>query len=428
MKGLNLLNALSGVWYFIGTSLATLFLIEPRFSRRATRCLYAGVMVLIFLFAADFYGLHGSERGGQASLLIITLPTLIVAFFVSKYRDARPIFTYFCVHCLSLEIILLTNVANTYLTPETYYINFFGRLAFYPLFCLWVWRRAREPFQYVLRSIEKGWGAFTLVAALNYVEAILLFNYPVAITSRPAELPAMFLFLLLMPLTFWRLFDALLRQQELHESREREQLLDIQTAALERRMRQTELAEKRLSVQRHDQRHRIQTLRTMLERGETADALAYVDASAEALAETKPRRWCDNAVLDAMFAAYFAMAEAEGVRIEASLDVPEKLDVSAAELSTVFANALENAIQAVRFLPQERRVIRCECIRRPQLMFSVSNPYEGTVRFDADGRPVAAQKDHGFGTASIAAYCEKHGAFCDYAAENGWFTLRMVQP
>lgn len=428
MKGLNFLNALSGIWYILGVSAANLFLIEPRFSWRKTLSLYAGVMIPTFAFDLYYYGLYGSERGGQASLLIITLPTLILFFFLSKYRDGRPIFTYFFINCLSLEIILITNILNTYLTPETYYINFFGRLALYTLLCWWIWRRVREPFQYVLRNMKTGWGAFALVAALYYVEAILLFNFPSAITSRPAELPAMFLFLLLTPLTFWRLFNALRRQQELHESAEREQLLDMQTTALERRVEQTELAEKRLSVQRHDLRHRFQTLRAMLERGETDEALAYVDASAEALAETKPRHWCDNPVLDAMFAAYFGMAEAEGIRVEASLDMPAKLEVSAAELSTVFANALENAIQAVRPLPEERRVIRCKCIRRPQLMFSVSNPYEGEVRFDDEGLPVASEKGHGLGTASIAAYCEKHGAFCDYAAEGGWFTLRMVQP
>ena len=428
MKGLILLNALSGVWYVLGTSAAVLFLIEPRFSWRKTLLLYAGVMIPTSAFDLYYYWLRGSERGGQASRLIITLPTLILYFLLSRYRDGRPIFTYFFIRCLSLDIISLTNILNTYLTPDTYYINFFGRLALYPLLCWWIWRGVKEPFRYVLRSMEKDWGAFALIAALNFVTAMLMFGFPTAITSRPAELPAMLLFLLLMPLTIWRLFDALRRQQELHESHEREQLLDIQTAALERRVRQTELAEKRLNVERHDQRHRILTLRTMLERGDTGEALRYVDASAEALAETKPRRWCENTVLDAMFAAYFATAEAEGIRLEASLDVPEKLDVSAAELSTVFANALENAIQAVRSLPEERRVIRCECIRRPQLMFSVSNPYEGTVRFDDEGRPVASKKGHGFCTASIAAYCEKHGAFCDYAAEDGWFTLRMVQP
>ncbi|MBR2275294.1 MAG: sensor histidine kinase [Lachnospiraceae bacterium] len=137
-------------------------------------------------------------------------------------------------------------------------------------------------------------------------------------------------------------------------------------------------------------------------------------------------------MLDAMFASYFATAEADGIRIEASLDVPKDLRVSAAELSTVFANALENAIKAVRKLPKEQRVIRCKCIRYPQVMFSVSNPYEGQIRFDDDGRPIASEsasiKGHGVGTASIAAYCEKYGAFCEYEAMDGWFTLRVMQP
>ena len=27
----------------------------------------------------------------------------------------------------------------------------------------------------------------------------------------------------------------------------------------------------------------------------------------------------------------------------------------------------------------------------------------------------------------ITAYCEKHGAYCTYKAENGWFTLQSIQ-
>ena len=210
MKGLFFLNALSGVWYVLGTSAANLFLIEPRFSWRKTLVLYAGGMIPIFAFGLYYYGLYGSERGGQVSLLIITLPTLILYFFLSKYRDGRPIFTYFFIRCLSLDIISLTNIPNTYLTPDTYFIIFFGRLALYPLLCWWIWRRVREPFRYVLRSMEKGWGAFALIAALYYVTAILMFNYPVAITSRPAELLAMFLLSssLPKPVTIWFLLNS----------------------------------------------------------------------------------------------------------------------------------------------------------------------------------------------------------------------------
>ena len=67
-------------------------------------------------------------------------------------------------------------------------------------------------------------------------------------------------------------------------------------------------------------------------------------------------------------------------------------------------------------------------IRRPQFMFCISNPYDGEIHFDDDGNPVTLEKEHGFGIASINAYCEKYGAFCDYELENDWFVLRMVQP
>jgi len=73
-------------------------------------------------------------------------------------------------------------------------------------------------------------------------------------------------------------------------------------------------------------------------------------------------------------------------------------------------------------------VIRCRCIWQPQLMFYVSNPYAGEVRFDENDCPVAESTMHGIGTRSIAAYCEKHGAECEYRAKDGWFTMQIVQP
>lgn len=91
-----------------------------------------------------------------------------------------------------------------------------------------------------------------------------------------------------------------------------------------------------------------QALDAMLEKGELQTARDYIASAEEALAETKVKRWCLNPVLDAVFASYFRQAEREHIRIEADMDIPEDLHVDAAELSTVFANALENAIHAVK--------------------------------------------------------------------------------
>lgn len=164
----------------------------------------------------------------------------------------------------------------------------------------------------------------------------------------------------------------------------------------------------------------------MVEKGERAQALAFIGASQERLDALEAVRWCQNPVLDAIFSSYLEQAKRQGIQVEASLAVPESLPVDAMELSTVFANALENAIHACADVPEGERKLVCRCLNHPQLMFEVANTYAGQVRFDADGLPVSNQPGHGVGTRSIAAFCEKHDASCAYEAKDGWFRIRVV--
>jgi len=131
-------------------------------------------------------------------------------------------------------------------------------------------------------------------------------------------------------------------------------------------------------------------------------------------------------VLDATLAPIFARARQQGVRVNAKLSFPKELPVDAAELSAVFANALENALSACAALPEDQREIICTSISSPTLMFQVANPYIGEVRFDKSGLPIASRKGHGIGSQSIAAFCQKHGALCIYEAKDGWFKLRIA--
>lgn len=206
----------------------------------------------------------------------------------------------------------------------------------------------------------------------------------------------------------------------------RAELLSTQISALQSRMEVTRAADEAIRIERHDLRHKLQAVAGMVEKGETEEALAYIGASQAHLDELKPVRWCQNPVLDAIFSSYFNQANRQGIEVQATLAIPDELVVDAAELATVFANALENAIHACAELPEGERRIVCKCINRPQLMFEVANTYAGKVSFDARGLPVAAHRGHGIGTRSIAAFCEKYGAAYFYEAEDGWFKIRVV--
>lgn len=203
-------------------------------------------------------------------------------------------------------------------------------------------------------------------------------------------------------------------------------ILSTQVSALQGRVEATHATEEAIRIERHDMRHQLQVVAGMVEKGESAQALAFIGASQERLDARKPVRWCQNPVLDATFSSYLEQAKRQGIQVETSLAVPEILPVDVLELSTVFANALENAIHACADVPEGQRKLICRCLNSPQLMFEVMNTYSGQVRFDAGGLPMSNRRGHGVGTRSIAAFCEKHGAVCSYEAKDGWFRIRVV--
>ncbi|MBQ9359690.1 MAG: GHKL domain-containing protein [Lachnospiraceae bacterium] len=143
--------------------------------------------------------------------------------------------------------------------------------------------------------------------------------------------------------------------------------------------------------------------------------------------ETAERRYCAEPVLNAMFAAYFAEADRQGVKIDAEIDITELPKEEAATFSIVCANLIENATHAVSGLDEDEKLIRVRGVQSPKLMLSVSNPYEGSIMTDDEVIPITSKAGHGIGFRSIMDYCEKHDAVCDFKIQDGWFAVRIAK-
>ena len=98
------------------------------------------------------------------------------------------------------------------------------------------------------------------------------------------------------------------------------------------------------------------------------------------------------------------------------------------DISTIFGNALDNAIEASEKLPEELRLItvRAESIR-DMLVITVENhtlpdasPVEGTTKKD--------RFIHGFGIPNIKNAVEKYGGQCSFRQENGTYLLKIIIP
>ena len=129
--------------------------------------------------------------------------------------------------------------------------------------------------------------------------------------------------------------------------------------------------------------------------------------------------------MDAVLVNAAMQAEKMNIDMEMKIGLPNELPVDVFELSIVFANALENAIQAAKKLPEDQRHITCKSVMSPRFLIEISNSYAGEIIFDQLGVPITDKPGHGIGTRSIVAFAEKYNALYRFQAENGWFKLQI---
>lgn len=402
-----------------------LILFEPRCSKKAF--FLSLVFFMIFWLGGNLYILrvYGLEVQGRYTLLTTTLPSLLYFLALSKNRGGRFFFTFCMVDTVMIWVMMVTGLLD-YAAGSEGIVNFSLRMAAFPVMLVVTWRFVRRPYLSLLHSVSRGWWLFAAMTGIFYITLTVMAGIPTNLRLRPEDMPATVMVLILLPLTYATIFAVLRQQGELYHIRERQQILEAQTAMMERRAYEARRAEEKLAIERHDLRHRLQSVAALVQQEDKTAVLEYIGASQAALNETCRQRFCRNVILDAILSSFFDRAREREITMEARLVIPDTLPVDATELSTVFANALENAIQACEKLPPEERRIICTCIAEPQFMFEISNPYTGTVKFGPDGLPVSEKSGHGIGVRSIVAFAEKHDAVCLFYTEDGWFKMRMA--
>lgn len=179
----------------------------------------------------------------------------------------------------------------------------------------------------------------------------------------------------------------------------------------------------------HDLKHHIQLLRSEVSSGEK---LEYLDRMEQEIRTYEAQNKTGNQVLDTILTAKSLQCQREGVSLTCvadgqALDFMHPIDISA-----LFGNALDNAIEGARKLADpEKRLIHLSMARQKGfLRIRVENCYEGELHLEA-GMPATTKQDklyHGFGLKSIQTIAAKYGGSMAIASKEGWFELRILFP
>ena len=354
-----------------------------------------------------------------------TIPFLIFFSCISLYRDGRLFFAFFASHILLVSIVCVTNLVDSYFPTEGMLVSSIARLIIFPVVFVLIHRFMSIPYKKLQSQIYVGWNIQALIAGMFYILILYTYNFPTLLYKRPVDIPVFLFQIIIVFLFLYRTVATLIALQENQEMEKQKTLFNNQMETIKSRIEQTEITEKQLAVERHDLRHRYNTILSLLADGDTEKIKEYVNSSSLHLDKTVNTAWCSNAFISATVDIYASLARYHGITLNARLDVPQELPVSSEELSVVFANALENAINAVKDLPEDKRQIQLICIHQPKLMLQIKNPIGSKVHFDKDNKPVSSQKGHGIGAWFIEQYCRQNNAVSEYFIEDGWFTFRL---
>lgn len=402
-----------------------LILFESRYCWKKTMWLTLYLMVPLMI--ANFLLLFtiGPQKMSTLLLLTCTLPSLIFFFLQAKHRDGRFFFTFCLADTLVLEIIHVTSILDFFL-GNTYIFLFTTRLILCPLLTWAIYKWFRPIYLDLQNKINKGWFIFSAIALLFYVVLSMFISIPTMITQRLEQLPIFVLLLVLMPTIYIHIFSTLRSQQQLYETAEQENILQVQVTSMRSRIEEFTAANESLREERHNFRHKMLTIVALAENGQV-EKLKEV---AREFTDTLPEKWmesyCDHAVLDAVLSSYLKQAKRKGIRVVTKITFPDSLPVIETELATVFANVLENAIQACEQIEPEKRYIEVTVLTQPCFMLQVRNSFNGLIAFDEDGIPISPKRGHGFGTRSIVTFCKRNNTFYEFKTKDKDFFMKIV--
>jgi len=422
---MELLKDISVIWSLIHTLVMFLLLFESRYPRKKTITITLAAMMPLLVVNFLLFVILGIENYGTLMLLTLSLPSCIFFWFISKYRDGRFFFTFCVVDTTVLEILYITNILNHYLTPDTYVFMFVVRMLAYPFIEILIYKKIRPMFLEVQRQGKEGWGIFATIGILFYIAITLLMTYPTPVTDRPEYLPVLAIMFLLMPVIYLHIISTLRHQQLLHESSEQDNIMKLQVSNIIARVEEFGAANEAFRKERHDFRHKLKAIASLVETEQYEELKKVVVEYKDDIEKTKVVRYSQYPIIDAVLSVYIRKAEQSGIDVKMGFAFPDTFEASETELATALANAIENAVHACVKLPQKDRHIEIKVLSKPKFMIMVRNSFAGQVEFDENGIPESREDGHGFGTRSIAAFCEKIGGHYQFKAEGTVFTLFM---
>lgn len=200
------------------------------------------------------------------------------------------------------------------------------------------------------------WLMIFMVFAHSLLSVFLIFRLSYEVDNNSYAQLALIYSLGLMLITFiiLKLYDKNIEQSKVIFSQERYQ---HQLKAQEKYIGEITLAQTKLRKIRHDINNHLIIIEELFRKGQNEDGINYVRSLSNGLNSDRTMVYSGNIALDAILNSKLTLAQSKKINVKYKVNISNEFPMNSTDISIVFGNALDNAIEACERLDSEKKEI-----------------------------------------------------------------------
>lgn len=179
---------------------------------------------------------------------------------------------------------------------------------------------------------------------------------------------------------------------------------------------------------KHDVRHHIALIQEYLREGKLDALQDYLDKYNKSLPDDSLVRFCDNTAANAVLRYFAQQAKDNCIDYFVKVKIPDDIFVSDTDISVMFGNLIENALESCRNESgNDRKILIRASLTGSSFCITVDNTFSGTLKYTNDDKFVSTKhKGLGLGTQSVKNIAAHYNGVCRFETKDGMFYASVM--
>ncbi len=215
--------------------LAAIFplLVELKYSMKKTVIVLGGYIAIAFPAYLQLVTMINNR--GLAAAIAFSIPSLIICFFLSKYKGARFVFTFCTVDLMGFFALAIATSISFLFDNNPLVIFIVLNIEYIGLLLLVI--KYRKSYIVIQQEITKGWVSFAIVSILFYVMMYMITSYPEPMRVRREYIPVVYVFMIMIAFCYVVIYQTVMKDIAIYDEQKEKQLLktkiELQESQLE---------------------------------------------------------------------------------------------------------------------------------------------------------------------------------------------------